>query len=970
MAPFLEENGRSMALLNFVSANGGSSFMQELLEVVAQAATEAGGSVAMHSGPLPPLDSESIYVVVPHEYFVLTPPHEHPTPAQMKRTIGLCVEHPGTATFETSAQWAARLGWAVDINQDSTDELKRRGVPASRFVLGYSQLWDTWHGDTSTARDIDITYLGTTDPRRDLLLALQSDVLASWRTSLLIPPHEQMTEPRPDFLLGAQKHAHLAASRILINLHRGSSRSLEWVRVLEAMCNGCVVVSETSTDFEPFVHGTHLAFASGEEVVDVASALLRHPERLDAIRDAAYSICRERLSMHDSAEALIEGAEQLKAGTNPRRTHAAAGVAPRMDSVPVMAEPLPPERGMPRMSQWAHDLPAEVRGALAENSSRTFETCPVAIAEVLTSAATPEGGLDVMVAANGDPADLATTLQSIAAQDVPARVLVASVESESPELGYPRARMLNALIEQTAADLLLVVDPGQELLPGAIGKLVGAMNANPAISAAYPMVADPRRGKLWNSLPPEAARLEGRVYLAAPMVIRREALAAVGGWAADAALQGYEDHELWRRLLGRGHAGMLVAEILAQGARLEAPTISLPRLKPELTMSRLSQSAGTLTRRQPENVERFVKFLEARLEDRIHCADLADPADEPGSARPTGNLVISGAGDSMPDFTRLLSSRGLAAELVGYSSTSPSRRRQAMVAVIPAAGTAPPAKAPPHFHVAAVMATFNEVDIVTSTIDRLTSQEIEVFVIDNWSTDGTYEVIWNRYRGSKLVHLERYPHSGASDIFNLRALLERTEEIGLKSGADWVIRNDADEVRESPWPGLTLRDALFTAQTRGYDCVDHTVLEFRPTPMDDTTVDDPVERLGHCEFGREEGHFIQINAWRNLGQRVQLSSTGGHETDFENQRVFPYKFLLRHYPIRSQAQGERKVFVDRGLRWDPVERALGWHTHYDSFGPGTSFLWNPSELIRFDADFAADYLIERISGVGLARTAR
>ena len=42
------------------------------------------------------------------------------------------------------------------------------------------------------------------------------------------------------------------------------------------------------------------------------------------------------------------------------------------------------------------------------------------------------------------------------------------------------------------------------------------------------------------------------------------------------------------------------------------------------------------------------------------------------------------------------------------------------------------------------------------------------------------------------------------------------------------------------------------------------------------------------------------------------------------------RFLLRQYPIRSQAHGTRKVFSDRRARLDPEERALGWHVQYEA----------------------------------------
>jgi vacuolar-type H+-ATPase subunit I/STV1 len=71
---------------------------------------------------------------------------------------------------------------------------------------------------------------------------------------------------------------------------------------------------------------------------------------------------------------------------------------------------------------------------------------------------------------------------------------------------------------------------------------------------------------------------------------------------------------------------------------------------------------------------------------------------------------------------------------------------------------------------------------------------------------------------------------------------------------------------------------------------------------------------------------------------------------FRDRRIFPIQFLLRHYPIRSQGHGERKVFAERKKRFLERERVKGWHVQYDDFEPGHSFLGEPYHLNLFDKD--------------------
>jgi hypothetical protein len=275
-------------------------------------------------------------------------------------------------------------------------------------------------------------------------------------------------------------------------------------------------------------------------------------------------------------------------------------------------------------------------------------------------------------------------------------------------------------------------------------------------------------------------------------------------------------------------------------------------------------------------------------------------------------------------------------------------------------------RASPSFDVLAIVYTFNEADIIDCTIKHLLANGVRVHVIDNWSTDDTPDIVADlvtRYTGQ--VELERFPVAGPPEVFELESVLTRAEVVAHESGADWVILNDADELRESPWSDASIVDALWMIEGWGYNCVDHTIINFRP-------IDDLWRNGGDlsvffpwCEFGDASGHFTKLGTWKPQATPVQLASSGGHQAIFEGRRVFPYKFLVRHYPIRSQSHGERKVFQERRPRWSPVERAKGWHVHYDHYNVDTSFIWDPAGLFRWD-ELDHHFLLQRLSGVGLA----
>ncbi|MCM3903545.1 MAG: hypothetical protein ND866_17715, partial [Pyrinomonadaceae bacterium] len=104
------------------------------------------------------------------------------------------------------------------------------------------------------------------------------------------------------------------------------------------------------------------------------------------------------------------------------------------------------------------------------------------------------------------------------------------------------------------------------------------------------------------------------------------------------------------------------------------------------------------------------------------------------------------------------------------------------------------------------------------------------------------------------------------------------------------------------------------------------------------------------------------------GQPISTIPSAGHDVVFDGRRIYPFKFLLKHYAFRSQRHGEKKVFRERKARWNPKEKARGWHIHYDSMQQGHRFVQSASEKEVFDEDhFNKTYLVERLSGIGTNR---
>jgi Glycosyl transferase family 2 len=273
------------------------------------------------------------------------------------------------------------------------------------------------------------------------------------------------------------------------------------------------------------------------------------------------------------------------------------------------------------------------------------------------------------------------------------------------------------------------------------------------------------------------------------------------------------------------------------------------------------------------------------------------------------------------------------------------------------------------FRVVALMSAYNEGDIISPVLSHLIENGVEVYFLDNHSTDDTVEQA-SRWLGRGVIRIETFPAEAAASAepppFDWGAILRRKEELANELEADWFIHYDADEIRESPWPGVSLADAIEWVDRLGYNCIDFRVVNFPPT---DDGFRRGLDPRTYFRYWEPPGEFdeVQIKAWKKGAAAISLAPFGGHQVKFRDRRVFPIRFLLRHYPIRSQEHGERKVFEERRKRFLHSERVKGWHVQYDSWKEGDSFLGEPYHLHLYDDDrIRLDLLLEN----EVARTAQ
>jgi hypothetical protein len=322
------------------------------------------------------------------------------------------------------------------------------------------------------------------------------------------------------------------------------------------------------------------------------------------------------------------------------------------------------------------------------------------------------------------------------------------------------------------------------------------------------------------------------------------------------------------------------------------------------------------------------------------------------------------------EFGRLLINAGFSTNmLIGYTVDNATDLSKDMVAVI-AGKEAEFREVPRRNKIAAIIHVFNEADILEVVARQLQMQGIDVHLVDNWSNDGSYELGQQLANEGVCAAIYRFPDERNNE-YEWTRQLEHTSEYAAGMNADWILHHDADEIRCPPWRNVSLARAIDFVDYLGYTAIDFSVINFLFTDEQDKYERFSADRLKWFEWPRHPANFLQIKAWKNIS-RVRLSSSGGHEAQFDGRRIYPLKFLTKHYPLRSHTQANRKLYAERFPRGEKERSEKEWHVHYDAFQRIRRLeAWRRYELLTFDEKtFNSEFLVERISGIGIDRESR
>jgi glycosyl transferase family 2/glycosyl transferase family 1 len=605
-----------VADITFVMAPRQNTFFTEIVEAVRDELRLAGIGSTVSTNGFPPARRGMVYALVPpHEWFALQGRVHPPTAGQLRRTIGICAEQPGTTFFEDDVEIAPRLGAVFDVSRASVRAFASRGIAPAHFPLGWTPSWSHVSyegqngGDGEPERDVDVLHLGIYSERREAILAESGRYLARWRCHLnLSDDHGPNFRPQPNYATGSAKWDLLRRSRTLLNIHVAERPYFEWQRVVQAVCNGCLVVSEHSTDHDPMEVGRHFVSARAETLGLFAHRYLEDEEERRRMARAAWQLLHDELPFRKSVERLVDAAEAVdrRPLTNgapvPLRLQAPAAdpgaEADGPDEFRAVVQfphaASDPEASLLRQSTKAIQLELiELRRELARTQQEALAggrtpRAKVEFESAAYRAARPR--VSVLVSVYDYERHVGAALSSCATsrfQDVELVVVDDGSSDLSREavrdwsaahpgmplllIGHPHNRGLsaarNSALDFARGELSFILDADNTLYPGGLERLVAALDGDDGAAFAYGMLEQVRAGRsigLRSYFPWRPARLRIGNYIDAMALWRTRALRELGGYSDDPRLYGWEDYDLWCHAAEHGLSGVLVPEIVAR----------------------------------------------------------------------------------------------------------------------------------------------------------------------------------------------------------------------------------------------------------------------------------------------------------------------------------------------------------------------------------------------------------------------
>lgn len=231
-----------------------------------------------------------------------------------------------------------------------------------------------------------------------------------------------------------------------------------------------------------------------------------------------------------------------------------------------------------------------------------------------------------------------------------------------------------------------------------------------------------------------------------------------------------------------------------------------------------------------------------------------------------------------------------------------------------------------------VLLCYNDADILEDVMDHLISNKHDLVVWNHGSDDDTAAIL-DKY---KKYFLEITYKPRSFDFYDLYPAMSRNIIEKFISSYDWISWPDQDEILEGPDRKRTYYEYICDVYNSKYNYVRFNNFTYWFTSEDDVTVLSPVKRIKRYSIFLDCAP--RIRAWRASVTNIRQFNHNVVDGD-----QYPALFNIRHYPMRSISQMQRRLNKDR------IELSRGdQNYHYDNFNRIRDKLLLSSDQLNYD----------------------
>jgi Glycosyl transferases group 1 len=312
-------NKQSINTVHLFVTSLGNHFMLEIAEIFNEGFNNNGIESQIEIDKWPstnPAPGLIQVVIAPHEFFNLFLEPRLKPGEKIKDFLTavymLSAEQPLTHWFEMACKRAKPSRGVLDITEHTAIEYRKQGIFAVHAPLGYASCFEAGIDPHNLPdRTFDLLFLGSISRKRELFLSRNAALFNRYNSNIVIT---RLEKPKfshtAGFFANHKRNQLLRSCKILVNIHANDNTYFEWLRVIMAIANGCLVISETSDYIEPLINGKHLIVTELADIADRCDYYLTHESERLRIVNEAYEFVTQEFNTSILCKSVLQKLEQ------------------------------------------------------------------------------------------------------------------------------------------------------------------------------------------------------------------------------------------------------------------------------------------------------------------------------------------------------------------------------------------------------------------------------------------------------------------------------------------------------------------------------------------------------------------------------------------------------------------------------------------------------------------------------------